>query len=165
MPVYPNNKPLLVLGIPEMVHYSLSPSLATVCQDGSFLALLMFYHRLYALAVWPADIHPKWPVGWNCTNSRSCMGSPAREAMALPSPPAEVGRWCWWSLGSHLGIFHRSNMEIVPNEMGISMGKSKGIPPMKRRHLSIKPSFGPIMGHISHEPGGLESRAFTSNIL
>ena len=33
------------------------------------------------------------------------------------------------------------------------MGKSKGIPPMKRRHLSMKPSFGPIMGHISHEPG------------
>ena len=55
--------------------------------------------------------------------------------------------------GIPLGIFHRSNMEIVPNEMGISMGKSKGIPPMKRRHLSIKPSFGPIMGHISHEPG------------
>lgn len=33
------------------------------------------------------------------------------------------------------------------------MGKSKDIPPMKRRHLSMKPSFGPIMGHISHEPG------------
>jgi hypothetical protein len=33
--------------------------------------------------------------------------------------------------GIPLGIFHRSNMEIVPNEMGISMGKSKGIPPMK----------------------------------
>ena len=26
------------------------------------------------------------PVGWNCTNSRSCSGSPARAAMALPSP-------------------------------------------------------------------------------
>lgn len=26
------------------------------------------------------------PVGWNCTNSRSCSGRPARAAMALPSP-------------------------------------------------------------------------------
>lgn len=26
------------------------------------------------------------PVGWNCTNSRSCSGMPARAAMALPSP-------------------------------------------------------------------------------
>jgi hypothetical protein len=26
------------------------------------------------------------PVGWNCTNSRSCRGSPARATMAPPSP-------------------------------------------------------------------------------
>ena len=26
------------------------------------------------------------PVGWNCTNSMSCSGSPARSTMALPSP-------------------------------------------------------------------------------
>ena len=26
------------------------------------------------------------PVGWNCTNSMSCSGTPARKAMALPSP-------------------------------------------------------------------------------
>ena len=26
------------------------------------------------------------PVGWNCTNSMSCSGSPARNTMALPSP-------------------------------------------------------------------------------
>ena len=26
------------------------------------------------------------PVGWNCTNSMSWSGSPARSTMALPSP-------------------------------------------------------------------------------
>ena len=26
------------------------------------------------------------PVGWNCTNSRSCSGRPARATIALPSP-------------------------------------------------------------------------------
>lgn len=36
---------------------------------------------------WHSAIHWCWvPVGWNWTNSKSCIGSPAREAMALPSP-------------------------------------------------------------------------------
>ena len=26
------------------------------------------------------------PVGWNCMNSMSCSGMPARSAMAMPSP-------------------------------------------------------------------------------
>lgn len=29
---------------------------------------------------------PSIPVGWNCTNSRSCRGRPARATMAPPSP-------------------------------------------------------------------------------
>ena len=29
---------------------------------------------------------PYTPVGWNCTNSMSWSGSPARSAIALPSP-------------------------------------------------------------------------------
>src|SRR3989344_3522852 len=29
---------------------------------------------------------PAMPVGWNCTNSMSCNGMPARSAMAMPSP-------------------------------------------------------------------------------
>ena len=35
------------------------------------------------------DIHVEKlsaPVGWNCTNSKSCIGRPALDAMALPSP-------------------------------------------------------------------------------
>ena len=31
------------------------------------------------------------PVGWNCTNSKSCMGKPALEAIALPSPGSGDG--------------------------------------------------------------------------
>ena len=31
------------------------------------------------------------PVGWNCTNSKSCIGRPARDAMALPSPAVDCG--------------------------------------------------------------------------
>ena len=44
-------------------------------------------HRDRFLISTPA---PKMPVGWNCSNSMSCRGRPARSTMALPSPV-----WVW----------------------------------------------------------------------
>ena len=78
-----NNKPLVGMGpLPLSPRRYLSRWFTL-----GFAKFASGLQPLYALAIWPADIDPKWPVGWNCTNSRSCMGSPAREAIALPSPP------------------------------------------------------------------------------
>ena len=95
-----------------MVHYSLSPSLATVCQDGSFLALLMFYHFTRDYTHLPFGLLTSIPNGlWGGTAQ-------------TPDPAWEVRRAKPWrcrrlriragevvlSLGSHWGELHRSNM-------------------------------------------------------
>ena len=45
---------------------------------------------------WPCESSPSHiTVGWNCTNSRSRSGAPARSASAIPSPVATAGLVVW----------------------------------------------------------------------